>query len=137
MANTKVILTVNTETIATDKSYKYADSVRFSDNRGDKPGNGNKFDSKIDKGGKITWEGRPFSDPWDSKFASDSVEIIEVKHTYGAHLLVNDTYTGTKKVVGDVKSGSQCPDGMQWYSITFTVNGDASNPYTIDPKMHT
>ena len=136
MANTRVILTVNTETIATDKSYKYADSVEFSDNRGSRPGNGNKFDSKINKNKKISWEARTFSNPYDEKFVGNTIEITEVKHTYGDVLIENITYPG-KKAKADVKSGLQ--DGlMEWYSITFEVNdGSTVEEYTIDPKMHT
>ena len=140
MPNTKVILMVNTETIATDKTYKYKDSVIFLDNRGGRPGKGDKFDSKIDYGKKITWVVRPFLDSGDDKFedGKDTVEIYEVEHTYGDLLLKQRIYTpvsGSNKIVGEVEDEDKCPDGgMQWYKITFIANGIK---YTIDPKMHT
>lgn len=52
MANTKVFLLVDTDNISDDTSVKKENSVIFYDNRGDRPGNGKEFDSKIDKAKK-------------------------------------------------------------------------------------
>ena len=140
MQDTKVILIVNTETIADDTSYKREKSVIFLDNRGDSPGNGKNFDSKIDKGKKITWKARAMGSIWDNKdedFTNVSVDIIKVEYKDGPRLLKKDIYEGTKKVVGYVTDEDQ--KGEEVYVITIRVNRPGSTPveYIIDPKMHT
>lgn len=67
---------------------------------------------------------------------SDTVDIIKVEHTSGAHLLKKDIYTGNNTVVGEVKDDDEV--GIENYEITIRVNRHGTyEEYSIDPKMHT
>lgn len=138
MPNTRVIVLVDTKAIEFDQTDKKENSVIFYDNRLDPPGNGKNFKSFINRGKKITWKGRVMGSIWDlddEDFAKDSVDIIKVEHTSGAHLLKKDTYTGTKTVVGEVKDDDEV--GIENYAITIKVCRDGKiKEYRIDPKMH-
>ncbi len=138
MANTRVIVLVDTKAIEHDQTDKKEDSVIFYDNRLDPPGNGKRFKSIINRGKKITWKGRVMGSIWDlddEDFAKDSVDIIKVEYTSGAHLLKKDIYTGTNKVVGEVEDDDEV--GIENYAITIRVcRAGKSKEYTIDPKMH-
>jgi len=138
MPNTRVIVLVDTKAIELDQTDKKENSVIFYDNRLDPPGNGKNFKSFINRGKKITWKGRVMGSIWDlddEDFAKDSVDIIKVEHTSGAHLLKKDIYTGTKTVVGEVKDDDEV--GIENYAITIKVCRDGKiKEYRIDPKMH-
>ncbi len=139
LKDTSVILVVNIGEILNYCKYPIPDNklkewVDFFDDRGDPPGNGNNFNSKIDKSKKIIWRGFPK----DSENHADTVEILSIKKIGGSSLLKKDKYNdlnGKGVVVGHVKNQDDLT-GIEIYEITFTINKDTEKPYTIDPKMH-
>ena len=138
--DTYVIVTVDTCSIEKGNEDQ---TVTFSDNRGDMPGAGMAFKSKVDQGKKIFWvgnvkeHGQNCEQKGEEFYMKNSVEVkqIEIKYEPGnRHILKKDYYTDTNNdgiVVGKVKNVEV--QGVEKYNITILVNG--TDWYTIDPQM--
>ncbi|WP_411767578.1 hypothetical protein [Winogradskyella sp. A3E31] len=127
--NTVVTLLVNTATInQNNKNSK----VTFSDNQGDpaeNPGNPNVYYSSVNVGAQISWIGQ-------SENGTDTVQITSVSQK------TTDGGSDILQSIGNPNNGqvtaiarSVYVSGDENYNVSFTINNNTSNPYTIDPKI--
>lgn len=127
--DTSVILTVDTNTINQNNKNSKVD---FTDNQGDpaeNPGQPNNYVSSVNKGARITWSAT-------SKNGTDTVNITDVskKSVGGGSDILQSIGAPTNGQITALVKNVQVT-GYESYNITFNINGDTSNPFTIDPKL--
>jgi len=136
--DTYVIVTVDTCGIKTDSDGNKINTVKFSDNRGGRPGPGNRFKSKVDSGKEIHWIGIGWcSDPKESVVdVPVAITKISIKEVQSEILYYNEYLdNGTGVVIGAIKRKKNTKDPnpkTEKYTITIRVNGIE---YPIDPQL--
>jgi hypothetical protein len=131
--STVITLTVDTENIQPNEE-SIKNNVVFSDNQSDpaeNPGHPDTYVSTVFKGSTCTWQGA-------SKNGRDTVNITVVakKPNGGADILSEITLgdpINDPKVTSTVKN--EDIKGTESYYVTFIINKNASQPYTIDPRL--
>lgn len=131
---TIITLTVDTENIQPTKE-SINNNVVFTDNQGDPaetPGRPDLYVSTVDKGSTCTWQGV-------AKNGRDTVNITVVakKSTDGGADILEEITLGDPindpDVVATVKNLDI--DGTESYNVSFIINKNMSQVYTVDPKL--
>ncbi|WP_299116907.1 hypothetical protein [uncultured Winogradskyella sp.] len=132
--NTVITLTVDTDNIEPNRQ-SINDNVVFTDNQGDPGENSGRPDlyvSTVNKGKNCTWQGV-------AKNGRDSINITDVAKKAvggGADILEEITLgdpINEPKVTSTVKSS--IINGTESYNVTFIINKNANQVYTVDPKL--
>ncbi|TCK69316.1 hypothetical protein DFQ05_0837 [Winogradskyella wandonensis] len=132
--NTVITLTVDTDNIQPNEQ-SIKDNVVFTDNQSDpaeNPGHPEIYVSTVIKGSTCTWQGA-------SKNGRDTINITVVAKKSldgGADILEEITLgdpINEPKVIAKVKNKDI--KGPESYFVTFIINKNASQPYTVDPKL--
>ncbi|MDY2586595.1 hypothetical protein [Winogradskyella aquimaris] len=131
---TVITLTVDTDNIQPNEQ-SIKDNVVFTDNQSDpkeNPGHPETYVSTVFKGSTCTWQGA-------SKNGRDTVNITNVAKKSkdgGADILAEITLgdpINDPKVTSTVKN--EDIDGTESYFVTFIINKNTGQPYTVDPKL--
>lgn len=132
--NTNVLLSVNTQSI---NQQNKKNMVVFSDDRSDpaeNPGHPETYVSTVNRNMRVSWSGLT-----SSPNSTDTVSITDVskKTNGGGSDILQDTSFGDPNgdgiVTGQVKD--EDVTGDENYNITFIINGNTTDPFTIDPKL--
>ncbi|WP_179007033.1 hypothetical protein [Winogradskyella forsetii] len=132
--NTVITLTVDTENIKPNEQ-SIKDNVVFTDNQSDpaeNPGHPDAYVSTVIKGSSCTWQGV-------AKNGRDTINITDVakKPVGGGADILEEIALGDPfddpKVTAKVKN--KAITGPESYNVTFMINKNESQVYTIDPKL--
>ncbi len=131
---TIITLTVDTEKLIADPTNKDK-YVTFSDNQGDAaetPGQPGDYESTVIKGLSCEWQGVSVN-----KRDKVNITIVSKKATGGgadilAEIALGDPFDDPK-VTASVKNIDI--KGFEYYNVTFMINKNESQVYTIDPKL--
>lgn len=132
--NTVITLTVDTDALISDPS-NIKNCVVFSDNQSDpaeNPGHPETYVSTVIKGSSCTWQGV-------AKNGRDTINITDVakKSVDGGADILEEIALGDPfddpKVTAKVKNKDIT--GPESYNVTFMINKNESQVYTIDPRL--